>query len=332
MKHCWLALLLLFAAAPAPAHPLAPALLDLRESAGGRVEVLLKTSLTLSRELQQPLFPARCRVVDRRPPERAADARLERWRLDCGAQGLAGARIAMAGDHEYDLNVVVNIARADGSNIRTLLSPATPGFVVPARESGLHVTGRYLGLGVGHLLTGFDHLLFVLGLLLWLHGGRALPVAVSAFTLGHSVTLALATLGLARVAAAPVELGIALSILWLAIQLGGGSGREPRRSLEHALFLPFVFGLLHGLGFAGALIDVGLPDDGVPLALLGFNAGIELGQLAFIGAVALLHRGVANRVRNWAPARVASTHLIGAMSAFWIWERGWPLLFPAAGG
>lgn len=326
----WLALfLLLFAAGRAGAHPLAPALLELREAANGQVDVLLKTSLTLSRELQQPVFPSHCRTLDRRWPERVEDSRIERWQLDCGRAGLAGARIAMSGDQDYELNVVVSIARADGTAIRTLLSPATPSFVVPARESLRDVLQRYVALGVEHLLTGLDHLLFVLGLLLWLRGRRALLGAVTAFTLGHSVTLALATLDLLRLPSAPVELGIALSILWLAIQLSREPAAAPRATAMQALALPCAFGLLHGLGFAGALGELGLPAGSVPLALFGFNLGIELGQLGFIGSVWLLCRLTGSvQLPHRALARAACIQFIGVMAALWCWQRGWGLMQP----
>jgi hydrogenase/urease accessory protein HupE len=179
----------------------------------------------------------------------------------------------------------------------------------------------YVGLGIEHILFGVDHLLFVLCLLLLVRGIRSLLATVTAFTLAHSITLAAATLGFIRVPATPVEATIALSIVFLACELVRGDGRRTV-ARSHPWLVAFSFGLLHGLGFAGALAEVGLPQGEIPLALFAFNVGVELGQLAFVTAVLSLWRLV-----RLVPLRLpactprAAGYAIGSVAAFWVFAR-----------
>ena len=180
----------------------------------------------------------------------------------------------------------------------------------------------YTGLGIGHILTGVDHLLFVLALVLIVRGRRRLLLTITAFTIAHSITLALATLGVVRIAGPPVEATIALSIVFVASEiLRLRQGREGI-AVRKPWVIAFAFGLLHGLGFAGALAEVGLPQNSIPLALLFFNVGVEIGQLIFI-AVVLAFAAIARRVlRNhdeWTVALPA--YLIGSVASFWVFER-----------
>jgi hypothetical protein len=207
-----------------------------------------------------------------------------------------------------------------------VLTASRPAFRVPARESAAAVAGAYLRLGVEHLVSGLDHVLFVLGLVALLRGGRRLVLAITAFTLGHSATLAAASLGLVRVPSAPVEAAIAGSLVAVALALarpdaGAGSGLARRPAA-----LPFTFGLLHGLGFAGALASAGLPGHALPLALLSFNLGIEAGQLALVAlalpALALLRR--TPLPRSAFVCELPATAL-GALGMYLVFERsfGW---------
>ena len=184
------------------------------------------------------------------------------------------------------------------------------------------VLRTYVGLGVEHILSGTDHLLFVLCLLLLVRDVRRLLATVTAFTLAHSVTLAAATLGFVRVPTAPVEATIALSIVFLAGELVRGEAGRSAVTSTYPWLVAFSFGLLHGLGFAGALAEVGLPQGEIPLALLAFNVGVELGQLAFIAAVlslARLARLLPLRWPGWAPGAVG--YAIGSVAAFWVIDR-----------
>jgi hydrogenase/urease accessory protein HupE len=182
--------------------------------------------------------------------------------------------------------------------------------------------GAHLTLGIEHILTGIDHLLFVLCLLILVDGWRRLVTTVSAFTVAHSLTLGAATLGLATVPQAPVEAVIALSIVFVAGEIVHGVRGRPGITARAPWAIAFVFGLLHGFGFAGALLEAGLPDNAVPLALLFFNLGVEVGQLAFVVLVLVAlqaWRRLPLRAPAWTSAAVA--YLVGSVAMYWTIER-----------
>jgi hydrogenase/urease accessory protein HupE len=326
----WAALLLAALLAPLPAaraHELRPALLSLSEVAPGEYDVLWRLPLEVALgEAPEPLFPPGSGRVGRAPATREGDMVVERYRLRVPG-GLAGQRIAVrlrqpgaSGGGE----VLVRIAGRDG---RTSTGRIQPGrdFVVPAVPGALAVAATYLALGVEHILGGIDHLAFVLGLLLLTPDWRRLWKSITAFTVAHSLTLALAALGLVRVPPPPVEAVIALSILFVArevwMKFRGQESTTARRPWPVAL----AFGLLHGLGFAGALSQVGLPATDIPLALFTFNIGVEIGQLAFVLLVLGLRRPLAVLLRNSGrlanSLRMLPPYLIGALAAFWCLER-----------
>ena len=308
------------------AHALAPSLLELTEGEGGRVEVRFKTPARVpagSVELW-PALPQRCRLLG--PPHAVREeAALEvRFAVDCGAAGLVGQRIGISGLVERSSDALVRVALADGRQVRDVLSVRRPCLRVPDVEATGAVAGRYLALGVEHILLGLDHLLFVLGLLLLVRGRRALIGTVTAFTLGHSVTLTLAARGWTALPPALVEVAIAASILVLAVELAGppAVAGAVRRGRQRPWVLAALFGLLHGLGFAGALAEVGLPPRDTLLALVTFNAGIEVGQLLFVGAALLLWRA-ALYLPVRLPGRVVQLpiYAMGTLASYWIFER-----------
>ncbi|MBI2382845.1 MAG: HupE/UreJ family protein [Gammaproteobacteria bacterium] len=318
-------LLALLLAPPASAHPLAPALLELHEAGEGRYEVLWRGSVSAALGVE-PQFPAACRRL--REPEAEREGRRTltlRWTLHC-AGGLDGREISVAGLDRAGINAILRLRRADDRVQKALLDARKPGYIVPSTAEASAVFPAYLRLGGGHLLLGFDHLLFVLGLVLLIARRGALVLAVSAFTLGHSLTLALATLAVLGIPPVQAELGIALSILALAVELArrgtGGAGWMARYPWQMAL----AFGLLHGLGFAGALAEVGLPRADLAWALLAFNLGIEAGQLLVI-ALALALLQVARAAAGSVPstlgtvARALPAYSIGTLAAFWCFER-----------
>jgi hydrogenase/urease accessory protein HupE len=195
-------------------------------------------------------------------------------------------------------------------------------MVVEAAPGWQQIAGTYLALGVEHILSGIDHLLFVLALLLLVKGWRRLVATVTAFTVAHSLTLAAATLGFVQVAQRPVEAVIALSIVFAAAELVRLKSGQVSLTQRWPWAIAFTFGLLHGFGFAGALNEIGLPQQSIPLALLFFNAGVELGQLLFIAgvfAVGAIARRIAAPMPTWAPG--LSAYAIGAVAAFWTIER-----------
>ena len=264
----------------AHAHKLAPSYLSLTEGGDGSVAVLWKTPRVAARG---------ARIAPSLPCEPQGDPALEvvetawvvRSELRCDGS-LVGLELAVDGLETSGTDALVHVTLADGRSFRAILTAEAPTVTVPERERLTQVAGQYLLLGAEHLATGIDHVLFVLGLLLLLRGGRPLLWAVTAFTLGHSVTLALAVLGHLRVPSDLVEIAIAASLVVLAVEVLRKEPGHPVLLERWPGLLPFGFGLIHGLGFVGALTELGLPEHAIPLALASFNVGIELGQLALI--------------------------------------------------
>jgi len=322
----FVALLALGVAGRAAAHPLAPALLSLSEEAGGVVAVSWKVSrLRPTGTDVQPVLPSHCAAISQ-PEFAVTDADVtESWRVDCGERGLVGASLRVAGLERSRTDALLHIRLADGRSLRGLVSESAPEYVVPERESAAAVARSYFGLGVEHLLTGLDHVLFVIGLVLLVPSGRRLVATITAFTLGHSVTLSLATLGVVDVPAMLFEWLIAASILVLGAELARrdlaatGEGSWLRR---RPWAMAFAFGLLHGLGFAGALAQVGLPHGEIPLALVAFNVGVEAGQLLIVAPlVAIGAIAAAPLTRVPERVRLVPAYAIGSLAAYWCIER-----------
>jgi len=315
----------------ARAHEFDPGYLSLTESAPGVFQVRWKVSIAggLYQSLV-PRLPAECALDPQLRTYVVLDAQIQNTQLVC-ANGLANQTIAVGGLPSTMTDVLLRIDYLDATSFVSRLTPSSPSIVVPEQISALAVALTYLVLGVEHILIGVDHLLFVLALLLLIRGVRRLILTVTAFTAAHSVTLAATTLGWIAVPSAPVEATIALSILFLATQLAVVPRSMTGESVTSAglnltvrfpWVVAFSFGLLHGFGFAGALADVGLPDQAIPVALLFFNVGVEVGQLLFIGAVLLVGWGV-RRSRIAVPsawARVVA-YGIGSTAAFWVIDR-----------
>ena len=306
----------------APAHRLAPALLELVERGEGRVDVRFKVpeEQPVGSELR-PQLPDGCSAQAAPEATREGTGVVLRWSEQC-AGGLVGARVGLEGLEGSGSNALLRVQLADGRSFRAVLDPRAPAFRVPERESRVQVLRGYLELGVEHILSGFDHLLFVFGLVLLVRGGRRLVWTITAFTLGHSVTLSLASLGFVRFPSAWIEVLIAGTILWLAAELARGESAQPSALRRSPWLVAGGFGLLHGLGFAGALAEVGLPEGEIPLALLSFNLGIEAGQLAFVAVVLAAQRLLA-RPLSAAPAWLtrAPVTAMGALAAYWCFER-----------
>jgi hypothetical protein len=321
--------LVVLAAGTARGHALSPALLALREQGGGVIDVTWKVPLLrLTGADLRPVFPADCAVAGRENVVTDDESVTTRWQIDCGVAGLVGREIGVDGLAVAKTDALVRLELADGRALDAVLRAGEPRLVVPDRVERLELARRYVGLGIEHILTGWDHLLFVLGLVLLAAGVRPLVATVTAFTVGHSVTLTLAVLDVARVPSAPVEVLIAFSIFALAVELAREKVGEGATLMRRRPWLmAFGFGLLHGLGFAGVLREVGLPADAIPLALLGFNVGIELGQLAFVLAALLVMaalRPAATEVPRW--ARAVPVYAMGVLAASWMIERALPLL------
>lgn len=316
------ALLVLAMTQAVVAHPLAPCVLEIREAAGGRVDVAWKTPLVRPRGAKiEPVLPAGCRPVSHPVVTEEGGGIWTRWTVDCGSGGLVGERVGVAGPGGLVLDALVRVTLADGRLVQGVVSPGRLLITVPAKPRALDVVRDYARLGVTHILTGPDHLLFVFGLVLLAGTVRRLLATVTAFTLGHSITLSLAALGFVDLPSRPIEVAIAATVLVLALELA-----RPRTAASLVRRRPWLmavaFGLLHGLGFAAALRDAGLPAGEIPLALFSFNAGIEVGQVAFVLAVVALRHAVGTvpaRVPGWL-AR-APVYGMGALASYWWLDR-----------
>ena len=282
---------LVLVCARAEAHPLAFGLLELRDGERGRVDVSWRFSGTdLDAGGAWPVLPPHCARIGEPQREGILDGVTGRWRLDCGARGLGGAVVAVRGVEGHGVQVVVRHVGRDGDVSETILDDGTRVWTIPETGDRRGVFARYLALGVEHIATGWDHLAFVLGLCLLVRNRRALVASITAFTAGHSVTLALATLGVLRAPVRVVEAAIAWSIVVVAREAALRDAHDDGTPWAMAA----LFGLLHGFGFAGALAEVGLARDAIARALVAFNVGVELGQLAFV-ALALTVAAVALR-------------------------------------
>jgi hydrogenase/urease accessory protein HupE len=333
MSRWWALLLLacvvLLTAAPSHAHEFRPGLLRLTErptpegGASGSFDVRLVTPEV------GPVGPI---VADELRPLVPEHCELRATVLDCGATGLVG-ELGVEGLDRIGIDVLVEVRFVDGTRATGLIGPDEPTMAISSGGAGRSgsVFVEYTKLGVEHILIGIDHLLFVLGLVLLVRSRKSLLWTITAFTLAHSITLAASTLDLVALPSPPVEAGIALSILLLARELAVGFEDPQQRDTWTWRFpwvVAFGFGLLHGFGFSGALREVGLPPEQVPEALLAFNVGVELGQLAVVGALLLVFaglRGLAARLQLSAKvertARLAPIWAMGALAFAWTLER-----------
>jgi hydrogenase/urease accessory protein HupE len=312
-------------ASTARAHEVRPAYLEITETAPGRYAVLWRTPVTSGMRLPVVLeFPDGVRTIGEPIVRELGDSLLERRTIDAGEGGLAGRRIAFVGLQGTITDVLARVAMLDGTGSTALVRPSRPWVEIAGATGPFAVMRAYWTHGVEHILFGFDHLLFVLALILIVHSRPVLFVTITAFTIAHSLTLALATLGVARVPGPPVEAAIALSILLLAVEIERLGHGVIGLSARWPWVVAFAFGLLHGFGFASALADVGLPQGEIPLALFAFNVGVECGQLGFV-AVVFGVSSVARRIRFGARvehrALRAAPYAIGAVAAFWFVER-----------
>jgi hydrogenase/urease accessory protein HupE len=304
------------------AHEVRPAYLELKEEAPGSFGVLFKTPMLGDLRLAlsvafsgrvEPVTPVLSRVTD--------DAMVQTWRVRA-TDALPGQQVRVVGLESTVTDALLRVELVDGRSWVQRLTPGSPQATIPAARSGSGVAATYLRLGVEHILLGYDHLLFVLGLILLAASTRRLVEAVTAFTAAHSITLAAAVLGVVHVPPEPVEAAIALSIAFVAAEIVRAREGEAGTAARAPWLVAFAFGLLHGFGFAGALSEIGIPEGHVPLALLFFNLGVEAGQLLFVAAVvalAALGRGFRRPLPRW--AALAPAYAIGSLAMFWMIQR-----------
>jgi hypothetical protein len=318
------ALLVLLAGLPAArAHETRPGYLELKETAPGQFSVLWRTPVLSGMRLPVALkLPDDVRNVEEPSVQELPDSLLERRRIDAGPNGLAGRRIEFPGLQFTITDVLVRIERLDGTHSTELVRPPRPWLEIAAPRGALATAGVFLVQGIEHILLGVDHLLFVLGLLLIVRTPWMLVKTITAFTVAHSITLAIATLGVAQVPAAPLNAAIALSILFLGPEIMRAWRGETSFTIRHPWVVAFAFGLLHGFGFASGLAAIGLPRGDIPLALLMFNVGVEIGQLAFVALILLLVRAFKVLQVYWPrPVALLPAYAVGSLGAFWTIQR-----------
>jgi hydrogenase/urease accessory protein HupE len=321
-RRLWVCLTLSLSPAITLAHESRPAYLEISEIAPARYSVLWRTPVNSGVLLPVRLTLPDC-SRDLSPPavRDLADSRIERRVITCPS-GLAGKRIDFVGLQNTITDVLVRVQLLEGAQSTTLVHPSSASVQIPAASSLTDVARAYVAYGFDHILGGMDHLLFLLGLLLIVRGKRRIVATVTAFTVAHSLTLAAATLGWVHVPQALVEAVIALSIIFVAVEVVRGLRGSPGITARAPWLAAFCFGLLHGFGFAGALAEVGLPANAIPTALLLFNVGVELGQLAFV-AVVMIAIALLKRLRltpqHW--TRWIPPYVIGGIASFWMWQR-----------
>ena len=300
-----------------------PALLEINEQEGGWVDVIWKVPMLGDKvENLTPVLPEFLVPVGAGSGRVVAGAWLEYRTYRSAGQPLTGTTLRIDGLSALPTDVVVRVSLQSGAEHSAILRSGNESFTIPEKETRVELAVSYWRMGTIHILEGADHLLFLLTLLLIVTGLLPLLKTVTAFTVAHSLTLALATLGVVHIPQAPTEAVISLSIMLLAVEVIRKYAGELTLSERYPWLVAFTFGLVHGLGFAGALSEIGVPQDEVPLSLLMFNVGVETGQVMFVVGVSLLLAGL-HRVHTHAGQWVAraTPYIIGGVAAFWTIER-----------
>lgn len=312
-----------FGTLTARAHTSLPGYLALQETSKGSFDLLWKIPTAEGPPPAiYPVFPANCTISNGLHAEQTAGAILEHGTLYCGPKGLNDATIEISGLDLSILDVLVRVTFADGTNIQHMLKPVETSFVV-------HVDGKtrvdqwgYVSLGIGHILYGVDHLLFVLGLMLIVHGTGLLLKTITAFTVAHTITLGLAVIGIVHVSPTPIEAVIALSIVFLAVDLAQHHRGKEGLTYRQPWIVAFAFGLLHGFGFAGTLSRLGIPSTDIPSTLLLFNVGVEGGQIAFVAVFLGFIYSLRSLEIGWPLwTRRVPAYAIGSVASFWFIQR-----------
>jgi hydrogenase/urease accessory protein HupE len=300
-----------------------PALLEITETGNGWYSVTWKVPLQNGRPLTiSPVLPEYFEQMGPASTRIFKGSAIEQSSWNSGSGSLIGGTIEIANLPSIPIDVILQIDLADGAEHSAILRSASPFYVVPERATKWMVAGSYWKIGTIHILEGQDHLLFVLALLLIVSSPWVLLKTITAFTVAHSISLALATLGILNVPGAPTEAVIALSILFLAVEIvHSGEGRVTLTE-RMPWIVALSFGLVHGLGFAGALSEVGLPQQEIPIALFMFNVGVETGQLLFVGVVVLVIAAIKRLPLRWPQSSwKLMPYAIGSIASFWVVQR-----------
>lgn len=316
----------LFWATDAHADELRPAYVELNQISQSEWSVLWKASARsrLGRT-GDIIIPESCSLVGEAERRFVASNILTLQTLNCSGS-IAGQSIGLKGLELATTDALVRIAPLDEETQTLRLTPDAPVATIAREEAIANVAWTYTIIGIEHIVLGFDHLLFVLALVLLLKGGWLVAKTVTAFTIAHSITLIGSTLGYLSLPSQPVEAIIALSIVFLAVEIVKAQRDHdthgPRLSERFPWIVAFLFGLLHGFGFAGALAEIGLPQGDVPMALLTFNLGVEIGQLIIVAVAFAVLALIRRFQQSWLqPIKTATSYAIGIIATYWFVER-----------
>jgi len=321
---CYCALL---TGSPACADEYRPAYLEIQQAETETYNVLWKVPARgISRLQLNVLFPKDTTITTPVSASFVAKAYVERFSIHRHG-GLSGAEIEIEGLSLVSTSVLVRIHRLDGSTEVVSLNAGTPSFIVADAPQTWDVAKNYLGLGIEHIWGGTDHLLFVACLILIAGTWRRILITITGFTMAHSVTLTLAALELVRLPVPPIEVMIALSIVFLAREIA--CERRDTLTWRYPIVVSSTFGLLHGFGFASALSEIGLPQTEIPAALLSFNLGVEIGQLEFVATILSLFWIISQALKllniasaNWlSSVEKPIAYIVGGITMFWTLER-----------
>jgi hydrogenase/urease accessory protein HupE len=317
-----IALVLIFGGNLAFAHEVRPGFLELRETGPNTYSFLWKKPSGGEVEIYiAPIIPDECRLATPGRQQLTPGALIVRGTMQC-KDGIEGKTLAVDGLEATITDVIVRVHHDDGRLESHLLKPVNPSVTLGAKTTGWQRSRMYLRIGIEHILFGIDHLLFVLGLLLIVADWRMLLKTITSFTLAHSITLAIATLGYASAPVKPLSAAIALSILFLGPEIVRRWRGQTSFTIRHPWIVAFAFGLLHGFGFASGLTSMGLPTAEIPLALLLFNLGVEIGQVGFVVLILLLLRSLTMLQIRWPRwVEFAPGYAVGIAGAYWTIQR-----------
>lgn len=317
------AAVLLALAAEAAAHEAQPGVLEIAQIGAHRYQVTWRAPLYFGGpHPAQVALPEEWRTEGEPTERRLPDSIVYQRVVTTGRASLDGTAIAFPGLEETITDVFVRLKRLDGTTFTAIAQPMRPAVELRSERAWYATAGEYLALGYHHILLGLDHLLFVLGLLLIVRGGTMLLKTITAFTVAHSLTLAIATLGWASAPLPPLNAAIALSILFLGPEIVRSWRGESSFTIRNPWVVAFAFGLLHGFGFATGLSTTGMPRAELPWALLWFNVGVEIGQLTFVGLALVLARSFRVLEMRW-PVWIAHApgYAVGVCGAYWTIQR-----------
>ena len=320
-----LAGLFIAVAVPALAHDTRPLYIEITETEAGRYQTNWKVPVTVAAtNIPDVKLPDTCRPLG--PVTGGQTFRSQSY--EC-ATDLSDESINISYPrYNPSISSLVHFSRLSGETYSEVLSPETTTWTVPTKERTWRVAKQYTILGIEHILAGYDHLLFIVLLILLAGTFKRILITITGFTIAHSITLAMAALGVVKVSVAPVEASIALSIVFVAMELA--RNKQDTLTWKYPIAVSSTFGLLHGFGFAAVLSEIGLPQIEVPAALLFFNVGVELGQLAFIAiavGVFMLAKWFAPRLRDvrfsdaLRTVQFPAAYIVGTLALFWTFDR-----------